>query len=153
MKSLIETFVTVFLVSVTILICMMFVGVQMQTNQAREVHTDYVNKIENSNLDTSVINECISDAASKGFDMHIKGIVTDSGGGTAITKKYQCLDCSNTTNMYDASGHEITRCPFCNSTNLKQYNHDYYCLVSLGYKIKVPVLGLERDGIINGYAR
>lgn len=153
MKMFIETFVTVFLVSMTILICVMFIGVQMQTNQAKEMHTEYVSKIENSDLDSTVISECIADATSKGFELSITGICDGDGSNPEIHEKKLCGNCNAVMNKKDAAGNEVFKCPQCNSTKLKNYKTDKFCLVTLKYHIKVSVLNLEREGTINGYAR
>ena len=55
MRTLIETFVTVFLASITVLICAEFIGIQLQTNNAKDLHTTYVSMIESSDFDTATI--------------------------------------------------------------------------------------------------
>lgn len=43
--------------------------------------------------------------------------------------------------------------PSCGSEKIFEYYNDRVCTVKLKYKISVPVIGLEREGVVNGYAR
>lgn len=138
MRTLIETFVTVFLASITILICAEFIGIQLQTNNAKDLHTTYVSMIESSDFDTNVINHCKTDAQNKGYEL-----VVDNNS----TAKKKCANCNTT--MAAAT----VKCPSCGADKIFEYYDDRICTVKLNYKISVPVIGLEREGVVNGYAR
>lgn len=71
MRTLIETFVTVFLASITVLICAEFIGIQLQTNNAKDLHTTYVSMIESSDFDTATIDQCKTDAQDKGYELEV----------------------------------------------------------------------------------
>ena len=138
MRTLIETFVTVFLASITVLICAEFIGIQLQTNNAKDLHTTYVSMIESSDFDTATIDQCKTDAQDKGYELEVDN---------SSTPKKKCSNCNTTMPAATAT------CPSCGSEKIFEYYNDLVCTVKLKYKISVPVIGLEREGVVNGYAR
>lgn len=138
MRTLIETFVIIFLAGISILICAEFIGIQLQTNNAKDLHTTYVSMIESSNFDEETINQCKADAREKGYELDV-----DNNS----TPKKKCVNCNATMPA------ETVKCPSCGSEKVFDYYDDRICTVKLNYTISVPVIGLEREGVVNGYAR
>ena len=138
MRTVIETFTTVLLISVTVFICACFIGVQLQTNQAKDLHTECVNKIEASDFEPATITACKNEAMDKGYTLEVDN---------TWTQKKTCTLCNMTVPSTQ------TKCPACGSEELANFSRDRIYTVKLKYKIDVPVIGLEREGVINGYAR
>ena len=136
MKSVIETFITVLLASIAIIICSQFIGVQIQTNNAKDLHTTYISIIESSGFDEDVITQCKQDVSDKGYELTVNN--------TSSVKK-RCSSCKK-----ELSDSALT----CDSCHMDaEYYADQKCEVSLKYTIKISIIQIEKEGIIHGYAR
>lgn len=138
MRSLIEAFTTVLIAGIMVLLCGSFIWIQLETNNAKDLHSTYVSMIETSDFDTETINQCKTDAADKGYTLE----VTDN---SALKKK--CATCNK---ILDPS---TPTCSGCGGSKVFDYYEDRECVVKLTYTLDVPVIGLEREGVVNGYAR
>lgn len=72
MKQMIESFVTVFLVLLSVFIMVQLIGASMQIRSAREFHSICIGEIENSNLDANVIEQCKEAANQNGFELIVE---------------------------------------------------------------------------------
>lgn len=90
MKQMIESFVTVFLVLLSVFIFAQLIGASLQIRSAREFHSMCIGEIENSDLDANVILQCEEAARNNGFEL----IVDKQEGSESICRvklKYQVL--------------------------------------------------------------
>lgn len=88
MKQMVESFVTVFLVLLSVFIFVQLIGASMQIRSAREFHSVCIGEIENSELDANVILQCEEAARKNGFEL----IVDKQEGQESICRvklKYQ----------------------------------------------------------------
>lgn len=138
MKIIVETFVTIFMVSLAVFISIQFISIQLQTNNAKDLHATYISMVEASDFDADTIAQCQQDAIEKGVTLTIDN---------TYKEKMICSDC----NTVFAIG--ATKCPTCSGKNIFNYAKDRLCTVKLYYNIKISVLDIDRQGVVNGYAR
>lgn len=65
MKVLIEVFVDIIVLALIAFIGLQFVTVNLEVQNARSFHQNVIEKIESSNNNQSVINQCMTDATTK----------------------------------------------------------------------------------------
>lgn len=136
MRSVIETFVTVLIAGITIIMCAQFISIQIQTNNAKDLHTTYISVIEASDFDNEVIGQCKQDAVNKGYELVVNN--------TSEIKNY-CASCGKEVPESE------TLCTDCGGSI--KYTPERECEVSLKYKLNIPILQLTKEGVVNGYAR
>lgn len=171
MKLLIETYISIFITTVCIVVCSSFINSELQINEARDFHSSCVSLIEATDFDAETIVNCQKQAIERGY------------------YKYKCKSCNKT---YDKS---LDKCPYCRSTNKEKVSlliikpassvservkcgncgtvYDYTATecpnchqnipssyiqnrlytVELKYNIQISILKIKRTGVINGYAR
>jgi hypothetical protein len=69
LKSALEFFVGLLLLSLTALIGVNLISASITTMNARDAHAAYVTEIENSNLSPTIIDECIENAENSGYKL------------------------------------------------------------------------------------
>lgn len=139
MKLIIETFVTVIFLSLTVIIAAQIISSQVAINGATTFHTNAVQVIEESNFDNTVIAMCKEEAIANGYVLDVS------------VEKETKLVCSACNTMWEVS--ETIICPTCESTSsyVKQVTSEG--LISLTYDVSVPILGIEKEGTLQSNAR
>lgn len=139
MKVIIETFVTIIFLGLTVIIATQVIGSQITINGASSFHTNAVQVIEESNFDDAVIEECIEMANVRGYEL-----VVDIEKSTVLI----CSECNSTWGVDESSC-----CVNCNSTNVypSQVNSDG--VVTLTYDVEIAMLGIKETGSLQSNAR
>lgn len=138
MKLLIETFVSVFLLSVAVLVCGQMIGSQLQINEAKDFHAACVGLIETSNFEPFVMESCKQKATERGYELLVE---------TTDRERFLCQDCNTILST------EVTTCTICGGKDIYHYKRQRMGMVELGYTVKIPLLGTQKQGVVNGYAR
>lgn len=138
MKQLIEGFVTVFLVSLSALVLVQFIGATMQIRTARQFHTTCIGEIEASDFDKSVIALCKEKAKERGYELTVN-----------YTKNEElvCRKCNSVV------AEEVAMCQYCNRTDTVAYDREQVCEVNLLYSIDMALVRIEKEGELKGFAR
>lgn len=153
MRMLIDGIVTVFLILTGTVLLWSFITVELTYSAAQEYHSSVVKAIENSNFDSGVINKCSTQATEKGYILSITPAILKAGTtGDYVMKEsfYHCPSC-NAYNVRSTTNKDS--CPVCGynkGMDLVEYN---MAMVKLQYRIKIPVIGYSKEGVVNGYAR
>lgn len=138
MKQLIEGFVTVFLVVLSALILVQFIGAAMQIRTARQFHTICIGEIEASDFDKSVIALCKEKANQHGYELKVDYMKAE---------EMVCRSCNF------AVAEETAVCAKCNRADTIAYDREQTCEVSLYYTIQMALVKLEKKGVLKGFAR
>lgn len=138
MKQLIEGFVTVFLVVLSALVLVQFIGATMQIRNARQFHTTCIGEIESSDFDKSVIALCKEKANQQGYELEVN---------YRKAEELVCRSCNFVV------AEETAVCEKCNRTDTVAYDREQTCEVSLSYTIQMALVKLEKKGVLKGYAR
>lgn len=140
MKIVVETFVTIFFITLTVFIATQVISSQIQVNNAKEFHYNAMKGIEDSGLDSEVVAEFITKARTLGYDM-----VVDINGDDVM----RCNNCNTT---FDTSSGVIS-CGNCGSNKIYLEDGNKRGLVTLTYDVEVPLLGITENGRVEGYVR
>lgn len=139
MKVIIETFVTIVFLSLTVVIAAQVISSQILINGASSFHTNAVQVIEESNFDSNVITVCVEEAQEKGYEL------------TVSVDKSAMMVCSSCNSMWEI-GEEVN-CPNCQSSNVYVSQISSDGLVTLVYDVSISMLGIEKEGILQSNAR
>lgn len=138
MKQLIETFVTVFLVTIFVLLLSQFIGAELQINNAKDFHAECISQIEASDFDATVIQKCKDIATEHDMSLKVQN---------RTTEQMICNSCNTVFELGD------TKCPNCGNTHSVEFTEDRICKVQLQYDVNLKLLNVQKRGSINGYAR
>ncbi|MFI3173045.1 MAG: hypothetical protein R3Y58_11865 [Eubacteriales bacterium] len=139
MKIVIETFVTVVFLTIMVLIASQLIGTEIQISTAKEFHANVVQLLEESDFNTTIIETCTTKAQELGYELDI--VVQKES-------KLQCASCNTQWNLGEG-----TICPTCSSSNIIT---NYVChegAVDMRYVVSLPLLGIEKTGSFESYAR
>ncbi len=139
MKIFIEAFVTSILIALAAFVCAGFINVELQINQAKEFHNVCIGEIETSDFNEGVILQLKTDAANRGYTLNVD-----------TTKNQEYLKCMDCNQLYSKTE---GRCPTCKSLERTEFVQDRMAVVNLSYKIKFPLIGIEKGGVLHGMAR
>lgn len=137
MKQIIESFVTVFLVILSVLIFVQFIGASMQIRGARQFHTACIGEIESSDFDTRVIEDCKEQARENGYTLEVVN---------QREEQLICAECNTVAEEGDAI------CAGCGG-NALVYLTGRLCEVKMNYEIEMALIHLKKGGVLYGYAR
>jgi len=143
MKLLIETYVTTFIVVLSVMICSSFIKAELQINSAKDFHASCIALIEASDFDEDVIISCQENASKRGYTLKVKNTVPELEANKVI--------CGRCKTIYNAPTDIAATCPNCSSSSITRYIANRLYLVELDYKI--DLLGDSQIGVVNGYAR
>ncbi len=138
MKQLIEGFVTVFLVVLSALVLVQFIGATMQIRTARQFHTTCIGEIEDSDFDKSVIALCKEKASENGYGLEVNYLKSE---------ELVCRNCNCVVPEATAT------CITCNRTDTIAYDKEQTCEVNLTYTIQMALVKLKKKGVLKGFAR
>lgn len=139
MKLIVETFITVIFISLTVIIVSQVIYSQIIINRASSFHTNAIQVIEESDFDIDVISQCIEEAVENGYQLEVS------------YDKECVMKCSACNSSWQIG--EETVCPNCNSTNIYAKQVSSEGLVTLNYDVKIGVLGIEKEGVLQSNAR
>lgn len=90
MKIAIELFASLFILIVTVAVCIGIVSSNLTVMDARDYYQSCVNQLQESNFADSVADACIEDAKNEGYAIYISIQETPNGNRSAwITMKYK----------------------------------------------------------------
>ncbi len=139
MKIVIEAFVSIFFITALVFIAAQVLGVQMQVNDAEEFQNNMVKKIENSNFNSMVIDECVEQANVKGYILSVN------------VKKEDVFTCNECNYQWPVD--EEVVCPTCGDDSIRVKHLYHEGCIALSYKVKSMLMGIEESGTIVSYAR
>lgn len=139
MKLIIETFITVIFISMTVIIVSQVIYSQIIINRASSFHTNVVQVIEESDFESDVIDQCIEKAVENGYQLEV------------LYEKESVMKCSTCNSTWEIEGAVV--CPNCNSTNIYKKQLSSEGVVTLNYDVKIGVLGIEKEGFLQSNAR
>ena len=139
MKIAIETFVTMFFLSIVVIVITILIGSQITVNAATDFHAGIIQRIEDSNFQENVIRQCISLGKKNGYEIEVH-----------INKK-EFMQCSGCNYRWEIS--DVVNCPVCSSQNITLNHVQHEGIVETRYQVKIPILGVEREGVISSNAR
>lgn len=137
MKQMIESFVTVFLVILSVLIFTQFIGASMQIRSARQFHTACIGEIESSDFDTQAIENCKEQARENGYTLEV------------VSRREEQLVCASCNTVAEEG---TTLCSNCGEDALV-YLNGRLCEVKMEYAIDMALIQIEKGGVLYGFAR
>lgn len=138
MKQMIESFVTVFLVLIAVLVLTQFIGASMQIRGARQFHTSCIGEIESSDFDTRVIEDCRQKASEQGYELTV---------GQQVEQTLLCRECNGVIQK------DTMTCAACGKNGTGVYATDRQCDVTLKYQVRMMFANVQEEGVLHGYAR
>lgn len=138
MKQMIESFVTVFLVLIAVLVLTQFIGASMQIRGARQFHTSCIGEIESSDFDTHVIEDCRQKASEQGYELTV---------GQQVEQTLLCRECNGKMQK------DTMTCTVCKKNGTGVYATDRQCDVTLKYQVRMMFANVQEEGVLHGYAR
>lgn len=138
MKQMIESFVTVFLVLIAVLVLTQFIGASMQIRGARQFHTSCIGEIESSDFDTRVIEDCRQKASEQGYELTV---------GQQVEQTLLCRECNGVMQK------DTMTCTACGENGTGVYATDRQCDVTLKYQVRMMFANVQEEGVLHGYAR
>lgn len=84
MSQTIKVYLSVFILAVTVLLCISLIGADTGVSNAREYHDSCVRQIEESNMSQSVIDSCKSNASTLGYTVTTRNISDESNKVVAV---------------------------------------------------------------------
>ena len=156
MKQIVETFVTIMLITVIVIVASQIIMVQVQISKAKELHATSIAQIEASNFNKETIAEIKEDLtnnADSNFDLFNEDGEGNDGKEVLMvtevtTPQKKCDNCMSVFSDVASS-----RCPSCGTGNLYTYKSDRYAIIELNYTVQIPLLKIQQDGVLTGYAR
>lgn len=139
MKIIIETFVTVIFVTLSVLLTTQLIESQLAISAAKNFHTNVVQVVEESNFNESVIEECMIRALDEGYTLEV---VLD------YTETMQCLSCNS---LWESN--EEINCVTCGSQSIYTVSNKKQGQIILTYGVNLVLLDIEREGMIVANAR
>ena len=88
MKIAVELFASLFVLVITVAICIGIISSDLTVMDARDYYQSCVNQMQESNFADSVIDACIEDAAKEGYSVYVEIIDSDGERSVWITMKY-----------------------------------------------------------------
>ena len=145
MRLLIENYLSIFLVAICTLLCTSFISSELQINNARDYHSYCIAMIEASDFDKDVIEKCTEEAENRGYTLSV------------TSTSFEKLECNKCGEVFSIKNMDVVECPNCGSTSdtgvYYTYLNNRICTVELKYNIKIGLLGIKKEGVLNGYAR
>lgn len=90
MKVAIEIYVSLFILCLTMALCVGFISSDLTVMEARDCYYSYVNELQESNFADSVVTACIDDAAEQGHSLSIDILEDGNGNRSAnVVLSYQ----------------------------------------------------------------
>lgn len=80
-----KTYLTIFLIAISCVICVGIIKANNDTTNAQRFHSNVVKEIEESNMSESVLNSCAVDAAHNNYTLQLNKI-TDIHGSTIMVE-------------------------------------------------------------------
>lgn len=140
MKVVIETFITIFFITLTVFIATQVIASGLQVSQAKEFHINAARAIEDSGMSEEVCREYQSKAENLGYQFSLVNIGEDL---------IRCRSCNSGFDM----ALDISECENCGSENLYIDSGNRRGLVSLDYEVTVSLLGISKEGRLETYVR
>ncbi len=140
MKVVIETFVTLFFLTIFVFVASQLISLQIQVEAANQYHLDVVKQIENSHFNQSVLRKCREEAKQNDYELTV--LVEEQ-------EDLQCLDCNY---KWQLKNNEL-QCPLCKSKNVQVSTNQQQGRVILVYKVEAPLLGIKKVGELISHAR
>ena len=89
MKRAIEIFVSLFILVITVALCMGIISADLAVMEARDCYYSCVNELKESNFADSVTLSCITNANNNGYSLYIDVLESLDGDRSAsVTLKY-----------------------------------------------------------------
>ena len=140
MKIVIETFVTIFFITLAVFVGTQIIGSQLQISNAKEFHNNVIKGVEDSGFDVQTIKEFKKKAGNLGYKLEV-----DISGEDSI----RCSDCNSSFKVEES----LASCKNCKSMALYVEDGNRRGLVSLTYDIVIPLLNIKQQGTQEGYVR
>lgn len=88
MSTVIKSYLAFILIILTVFVCAGIGMVNLDVQNARDYHAAVINEIENSNHADSVIDACVAEASSNGYELIISTYTnnSDASAGSNISK-------------------------------------------------------------------
>ena len=84
MSQTIKVYLSVFILAVTVLVCVSLVGADTGVSNARAYHDSCIKQIEESNMSQTVIDSCKSNAATLGYTVTTNNVTDDRNKVVAV---------------------------------------------------------------------
>ena len=84
MSQTIKVYLSVFILAVTVLLCISLIGADTGVSNARAYHDSCVRQIEESNMSQSVIDSCKSNASTLGYTVTTRNISHEKNKVVAV---------------------------------------------------------------------
>ncbi len=140
MKVVIETFVTLFFLTIFVFVASQLISLQIQVEAANQYHLDVVKQIENSHFNQSVLSKCKEEAKQNDYQLTVL---------LGEKEELQCLDCNYRWQLTN----DTLQCPLCRSKDVKVSNEQQQGTVTLVYQVEAPLLGIKKQGQLVSHAR
>lgn len=79
MKAAIEAYISIFIVSICVILCACIISADLNTAGARDAYATYASELQDSNFADDVVEACKNDAVSRGYSIVIN--IYDDGLG------------------------------------------------------------------------
>lgn len=76
MKAGLEIYISIVLITIMAVLCSSFIVADLNAADARDAYYSYYIQIDNSDCASSVINACIADAGSSGYELSVTKVGT-----------------------------------------------------------------------------
>ncbi len=139
MKQMIETFVTLFIVMLSVMVMTQFIGASSQISAAKKFHSNCIGQIEASDFDVEVIQNCKNIAEQNGYQLEVE---------ENTNKNWVCSVCNQMLN----DGNSLL-CENCGKSDAVEYVTDRMCTVLMKYPVQLGFIHLNKEGTLSGYAR
>lgn len=140
MKIVIESFVAIFFILLTVFVGVEIISGQIQINEAKTFHYNAMKGIEDSGLELEVVSQFIEKATLLGYEMTVEFSGEDY---------LRCGECNSTSDINS----ESIRCINCHSTNVYVEDGNKRGVVSLRYDVNMSLLGINERGQVEAYVR
>ena len=140
MKVVIETFVTLFFLTMFVFVASQLISMQIQVESANQYHVDIVKQIENSHFSDIVLEKCKEEAKQNNYELTIFVVENE---------ELQCLDCNYTWPL----AQDVLQCPLCKGKNVIVNERQLEGRVTMAYQVEAPLLGIKKEGKLVSNAR
>lgn len=92
MRMAIETFTLILIITVTCIMFSSMISISLQNSEARDYYNIVRNRIEDSNYNSKVMEECLKEAEKKGYQLSIQDVtVEQKKPSRLISLKYKIV--------------------------------------------------------------
>lgn len=140
MKMVIETFVSLFFITLMVFVSVQLIGVGIQMSNMNEFHENVSRAIEDSGGNLEVVDYYEIKARELGYSLDVD---------YSVEERIRCSQCNSNYALEE----DVVVCRNCSGVNLYVDSSNRRGIVALEYIVEIPLLNIVEEGRVEAYVR